>query len=114
MSTMQTPRRVADHRFLEARALGISRRIEALCRRRLPDCRAAALMDDSGGSFDLSLGLRDGAPAERVWARKLKVAELDSDAAVERLARFLEIWIEPRAAPAADRAEVQPERSVAV
>jgi hypothetical protein len=113
MTTLQTPRRAADDRFLEARARRIAGRIEALCQRRVPECRAAAVMSASGRRFDLSVGLRDGAPGERVWARELDVAKLDSDADLERLARFLEVWIEPQAPPAAVRRARRAERSLA-
>ncbi len=101
MTTSKAPRRPPVDRFLEARALRVARRVEAVCQRRVPDCDAAVVMKGPGGSFDLSVGLRGGEPAERVWARGLDVLELDNGGAAERLARFLEVWIEPPATSAA-------------
>ncbi|MDH3404346.1 MAG: hypothetical protein OES32_05160 [Acidobacteriota bacterium] len=80
---------------LEAGARRVARRVEQLCRPRVPGCRAVATMDPAGGTFELRVGAAGAAPGECVRARGLEAATLAGDHAVARLARLLEVWIEP-------------------
>lgn len=75
----------------------IARRIEARCRRRVPDCRVVTVLDGPGRSIGLRIGSHGDAPGEQLWVLELDVDCLSTAKALDDLARVISVWIEPQA-----------------